>query len=646
MERRNEECPGGETTLMCGIIGSWTQRPLDPDCYTRSLRAIAHRGPDDESSYRDGPVFLGTRRLAVIDLDGGRQPVFNEDRSCAVVMNGEIYNYAELGTELRRGGHRLATKTDTEVVAHVYEDNGLTFPRALRGMFALAIWDRRHRRLVLARDRFGKKPLYYARTPDGGLVFASELKALKPLLEATGGSWTVRPQAIYDYLSLGSVPQPETIIAGVRMVPPGSVLLFDGSEPQIRRYWSLNYSRKSRLSYREAVERVRELVAESVRVRLRSDVPLGVFLSGGLDSSIVACEAAHEVGDSLETFTVQMPDPRFDESSVAARTASHLGVQHTILTLDLDPRELLWQVVRHYDQPFSDPSAIPSLAISAMASRRVTVVLNGDGGDEVFAGYRRHLAAHVAGHFGWLPGWCARTGAAVLGHLARRRRGALGFAARMCRGLPLEPPERYLVWTADKLREIDKRALWRGPQVRATEQWLETVHPENLGALDTQTATDIRVNLLSGLLVKMDMATMAHSLEGRSPLLDHRLAEFVASLPARFRLRGGRLKSLLRDGWKDRLPPEVINGKKRGFEIPLDRWLAGDLHELLMDTLASPTARLRNYLDGKFLDRLLARKTLRQRNWATLVYSLLVLELWLGEFAAQTRRYDASIRAA
>lgn len=627
---------------MCGILGSWTSRPVDPAVADRALAAIRHRGPDDEGRLVDGNVFLGMRRLAVIDLEGGRQPLKNESSDCAVVMNGEIYNYRELAGELRRGGHSLATDSDTEVAVHLYEDHGEDVGRFLRGMFALAIWDRSRRQLVLARDRFGKKPLFYARTPDGGLVFASELKALRPLLESAGGSWSIRPQGISDYLSLGSVPQPETIFEGVSMVPPGQVMTFDGHDIEFRTYWSLEEFRPSsgspgrRIGYDEAVERTRELVREAIRIRLRSDVPLGVFLSGGVDSSIIACEAAAVGGGNLETFTIGVDDPQFDESGVARRTAAALGVRHTVLPLQITPRDTLLELVRHYDQPFSDPSAIPSLAISRLAREHVTVVLTGDGGDEVFAGYRRYLAAHLAAPLEILPDGLARgmarRAAQVLGQMAGERRSRLGLAARWFRGLGMEPSERYLAWTADKLREVDKQEAWRGPEVRSTEEWLDGIRPTGLGALDSLAATDIRVNMLSGLLVKMDMATMAYSLEARSPFLDHELAEFVVSLPAAHRLRGRRLKSLLRDGWRDQLSDEVTGGKKRGFEIPLQSWLDGALREPLMDTLGSGSARVRNYLDGSLVDGLLEGGPLSDRNRPTLLYSLLVLELWLREF--------------
>ena len=387
---------------MCGILGSWTQRPLEPGVRDDALSRILHRGPDDEGQFSDGGVFLGMRRLSVVDLETGRQPLFNEQRTCAVVMNGEIYNYRELARSLRQAGHMLSTASDTEVAVHLYEDHGESFCESRNGMFALAIWDGAARRLVLARDRFGKKPLYYARTPDGGLVFASELKALRPLLEAAGGNWELRPQGIADYLSLGCVPQPETVFRGVEALPPGCTLSFDGQDVRVSSYWSLRYSDKLSTSYSTAIERTRELVAEAVRSRQPSDVHLGVFLSGGVDSSIIACEAAKLVGSDLQTFTVGVDDPRYDESAVAARTARQLGVRHMVLPLEIAPRETLLDLVRHYDQPFADPSAIPSLAISRLARQHVTVVLNGDGGVEGCAGYRRHLAAHLAGRLGWL----------------------------------------------------------------------------------------------------------------------------------------------------------------------------------------------------------------------------------------------------
>lgn len=619
---------------MCGILGAWCDEPLEPAVIDAALNAMRHRGPDDAGKFHHGKVWLAMRRLAIIDLAGGRQPLFNEERTLAVVCNGEIYNYRELSAALTAAGHRFGCQSDTEVLVHLYEEHGTALCRQLRGMYGFAIWDAHRRRLLLGRDRFGKKPLYYARTPSGGLLFASELKALRPLVLAAGGTWELREQAVYDYLSIGCVPQPETAFRGVQAVPPAATLEFDGSSVRIERYWSLCYHEKKSLSYAEALEQTRAHVAEAVHLRLRSDVPLGVFLSGGVDSSVVAYEAAREVGANLQTFTVALDDPGLDESAVAARTARRLGVRNTRLPLTVAPRQMLETLVRQYDQPFADPSAIPSLAISRLARQHVTVVLNGDGGDEVFAGYRRHLAAYLSGRLRFLPASLAAVAGKLLGRSAAHRRSPAGFAARVLRGACSPAGTRYLTWTSDRLHERDKRASWKKLPAPATEAWIESLVPHGLSALDTQLDLDRKINLLSQLLVKMDIATMAHSIEGRSPFLDHKLAEFVAALPDGYRLHRRQPKSLLRDAYRDRLPSEVISGRKRGFEIPLEAWLQTDLREVLHDTVGSSGALVRDWLEGRFIDGILHRSVLAERNWATLTYSLLVLELWLREFRA------------
>jgi asparagine synthase (glutamine-hydrolysing) len=616
---------------MCGILGGWSAEQLGPDAWQDGLARLRHRGPDDSGEFRAGPVFLGMRRLAIIDLPGGRQPLANEDGSVVVVFNGEVYNYRELIPELRGRGHHFRTESDTEVLVHLYEEDGPALCERLRGMFCFALWDARRRLLLLARDRFGKKPLYYCRTPSGGLLFASELKALRPLAAAAGLHLEVRPQGVYDYLSLCVVPQPETIYRDVHALPPGSWLCFDGQDLKTVSYWRLDFRAKSPMPYAKAVEQTRALVSESVRLRLRSDVPLGVFLSGGVDSSVVAYEAAQHVGGGLRTFTVAMGEAAFDESPVAARTARALGVQNTVLPLRVSPLAELRRLIRHYDQPYADSSAIPSLAVSRLAREHVTVVLNGDGGDELFAGYRRYWAAHHSHGLGGLLGRAVTAAAKVFSLVAPRRRSALGFGARYARGLGLRPGARYLVWTRDMLREEDKRRVWNGGRMRPTEDWIESVLPAGLSGLDTQLYGDIYIILLSDLLVKIDMATMAASLEGRSPLLDHTLAEFTARLPDSYRLRGWRLKALLKDAYRGRVPDEVLQGRKQGFEIPLRSWLRHDLNELVMDTLGAGSARVRDYLSGQFIDDLLQGKVLRDRNWAFTVYMLLVLELWLQE---------------
>ncbi len=605
---------------------------MDRESLSEALRALIHRGPDDQGHFSSPPVFLGIRRLSIIDIDGGKQPLTNEDGTIVVVFNGEIYNHVELRKDLIRRGHTFRTRCDTEVLVHLYEEAGPDLCRRLVGMFAFAIWDSRQRILVLGRDRFGKKPLYYSRTPGGGLIFASELKALQPLARGCGYDPAIDPQAIYDFLSIGVVPQPSTIWKGVSALPAASWLRFDGTNLELKSYWSLDYQPKLRIGYGDALRHVRELVAEAVQARLESDVPLGVFLSGGIDSSIVTWEAAQHIGTKLQTFTIQAGDDAFDESPIARRTAAHFGVQSTVLRLEVTPRAELERLVRQYDQPFADPSAIPSMAIARLARQHVTVVLNGDGGDEVFAGYRRYLAVRAAE---LLPSRIARMLACIQpsSRLAGRheRRTPAGFWARFTRGLELTPPERYITWTTDLLLEKDKARAWRAPPQRSTEDLIESMAQKNPGPLDTQLSTDIQIILPSALLVKMDMATMAASLEARSPLLDHRIAEFTARLPSHFKVRYGRLKPLLRDAYRNCLPEEVLRGPKRGFEIPLQKWLEGELREVVLDSLLSPSAKILAYLDQSFIKKVLEKRCLTDHNWALVVYSLLVMELWLQQ---------------
>ncbi len=618
---------------MCGINGGWVEAGIERSAIERSLDAMIHRGPDDWGVFQEHPVFLGNRRLSIIDLDTGRQPIFNEDRSVAVVLNGEIYNYKELIPDLRSRGHVFATKTDTETLVHLYEEEGTDMMRRLRGMFAFAIWDSRRRRLFVARDRFGKKPLYYSQR-DGRLIFASELKALRVLAGAVGERWSVREQGVYDYLSLGAIPQPETVFEGVHALPPASWMTYDGGSLEIKEYWRLECTPRNVESYMNVMPAVRELISDAVRIRLRSDVPLGVFLSGGIDSSVIAYEASRQVGASLKTFTIRVNDPKLDESHVARRTAESLGVENTVLTLEIDPLEDLESVIRLYDQPFADASALPSMRVSRLAAEHVKVVLNGDGGDELFAGYRRYLAFHYGRLLGWLP----RSALAVAGRFLQERSGPGGrrsstaFAARLMRGLASTPGERYLIWTLDMLGERDKARIGRMGPVRPTEAWIEENTPMHTPAgLDRAMLMDQRVNLLSCLLVKMDIASMSASVEARSPLLDHHTAEFAARLPESYKIRYGKTKALLRDAYDGLLPPEVIHGPKRGFEPPILAWLNNDLRELLLDTLGSTDARVTSYLDRSFVDELIAGKIMTDRNWAYIVYALLVLELWLRE---------------
>ncbi|WP_407542126.1 asparagine synthase (glutamine-hydrolyzing) (plasmid) [Deinococcus radiomollis] len=620
---------------MCGIVGAINVLLSQPEhALQQSLTTMIHRGPDGQGIYQRENVWMGMRRLAIIDLVHGEQPIYNEDHTLAVVFNGEIYNYRELMAELKLRGHHFATESDTEVLVHLYEERGPAMLNELRGMFVFAIHDLRDGSVFIARDRFGKKPLYYTSPASGGLLFASEIKALRPLADASRERWRINDQAIYDYLSLGVVPQPSTVYLGVYALLGGHWLRYKDEQLHIERYWQPEFAPKTSLSYEEAQERTRQLMGEATRLRLRSDVPLGVFLSGGVDSSVVAYEAAQQLGESLQTFTVATEGDH-DESPVAVRTARALGIRNHILRINPSPLEGLQTLVRQYDQPYSDSSAIPSLEISRLARQHVTVVLNGDGGDEIFAGYRRYLAVQRSAMFGIVPQPLARTTARLLEPLAKQRRSPLGFAARFARGLTLSSGERYLAWTCDMMNEADKRSAWQGPPMLPTEERVANLLRDDLPGLDRQLDGDVKINLQSDLLVKMDMATMAASVEGRSPFLDHQVADFAWTLPDHYRLRKGIAKAVLRDAYRGKLTDEVVTAPKRGFEIPLESWLKNELKEVLMDTLSQPNALIRSYIDAAMIDGVLAQKMLTDRNWAYIVYSWLVLELWLQE--EQTR---------
>jgi asparagine synthase (glutamine-hydrolysing) len=629
---------GGSSRVcgIAGILGAVDIKVSEP-ALGAALARLVHRGPDDEGTLVEPGLALGMRRLSIIDLEGGHQPLWNEDRTVAVFLNGEIYNYIELRSELESQGHTFSSRSDTEVIAHLYEERGDDLCSKLRGMFALCVWDRRRRLLLLARDRFGKKPLYWARGTKGVLVFASEIPALRVLLGVAGIPENIDRQGVYDYLSLGTVPQPGTIFAGVQSLEPSRVLVVEGESERERRYWTPQFEPKIAASYPEAMERIRAVLREAVRIRLRSDVPLGLFLSGGIDSAVVACEIAALGGHDVTAFTVSVPDRKLEEAPAAAMTAWHLGLPHVILPLELDPVRDLTDVVGRYGQPFADSSAIPSLRIARLARQDVTVALNGDGGDEVFGGYRRYAAARV---FDYLP---RRGGDSILKVVAKLtpggsvRRSASGFLRRFRRGVDRTDADRYLIWTVDLFREEEKRTMWRGGEpVRPTERLCENTDSPVASEMDRLVALDLRLNLCPDLLVKMDIATMAASLEGRSPLLDHVLAELAFSLPSSFRVRRGRLKAILRDAYAKELPEEIVHAPKRGFEVPMERWLRTELRDLVESVLLSPTARVRDWLDPSVIAALWRRGPTPDENWAGKLYALLVLELWLRDLQVVT----------
>ncbi|GAA1699063.1 asparagine synthase (glutamine-hydrolyzing) [Dietzia cercidiphylli] len=618
---------------MCGIAGVVSDRsgaPLQEAVFS-AIEAFKHRGPD-ETGYGEWPgTFLAMCRLSIIDLKHGSQPVYSEDGGVVAVFNGEIYNYRELAKSLRERGHVLNSDADSEVLVHLYEECGTAFLDKLDGMFAIALYDRKEGVFLLARDRLGKKPLYYANVPGGGLAFASELKGLVPLLDRLGISATVSDQSIFDYLSFGVVPQPGTIYKEIRCIAPGSMMVMSAAGSTVTQYWSPTFEPKLRLSYEDAKAKTRELVGAATKKRLVSDVPVGVFLSGGVDSSVVAYEIAKQGGIGVDAFTVGFEGFANDESMVAQRTAKRFGLKSHSVSLPLSPAELIPKVVKHYDQPYADSSAIPSMAISEFASKHVKVVLNGDGGDELFAGYGRYLMTRYLQR-GLTTPPRARKFFSLLERPVSHVPGSAGRRiGRLQRSLAASWEQQYLMWTVDMFDTRDKELAWIGNPQSPSERIVSELNIPALNMLDRQINAELSIVLLSDLLVKMDMATMAHSVEARSPLLDFHLAEFAFRLPANFRVRNGRRKALLKDSYRGLIPDEVIDSPKRGFSVPMGEWMGNDLRPMVGDLFESGEPLISSYLDPMFVRRLFNGTEMANKNTDFLRYSLLVLELWLRD---------------
>jgi len=616
---------------MCGISGARATGGLSPGIVSAALDCIAHRGPDSSGMAFSKSCAIGIRRLAIIDVTGGDQPIHNETGNCSVVLNGEIYNYRELRSQLQQRGHHLRTQSDTEVLVHLYEDYGTEMCKALRGMFAFAILDHRNDTLFIARDRLGKKPLYYYQSPNGGVYFSSELKGISSFVRALGLTLHLSDQAISDYLSFGYIPQPETIYRDVKALPPGSWMEIKDERILLEKYWSLPSSRSEQGSYDDATHHVRELVNESVGLRLRSDVPVGVFLSGGIDSTTIAWEAAQQIGRNLRSFAVSSGHIATDESAIATRTADRFGIPHTILHPSMNPVEAVLESVRIHDQPYADSSSIFMLAISREARKYVKVVLSGDGGDEIFAGYRRHLGARILGVLPRLPSFLADGLAWPLEACSSHRRTSLDFLARLTRGLGMDPESRYVAWTSNMMSERTKARTWTRDAQKPTTRLLGLPSTEKHSWGEQLLLLDTSISLLSDMLVKVDMASMAASIEARCPFLDHVLVEYAFSLPLHFLLKGFRLKALLKDAYHDILPEEVREAPKKGFEVPMGKWLASDLSEILKDTLLANNARLTSYLDRTILQKAAVGTLPRHMNRTGFTYALLVLELWLRQ---------------
>ncbi len=588
------------------------------------LSRLAHRGPDEEGLRTSGGAVLGARRLAIIDLIHGNQPMANEDGSVIAVQNGEIYNFRDLRMELEASGHRFMTDNDTEIIPHAYEEFGDAFPQRLRGMFAIGLWDEPRRKLLLVRDRIGKKPLVYAEFR-GGIAFASEIQALLSL----GLDRTVDEVAIAQYLSLGYVPPPRSGFANVRSLPPGTILAVeDGVLADPMRYWRLSYEPKLEMSDTEALERLRHEIDDAVKVRLMSDVPLGAFLSGGLDSSaVVAAMAAN--APKVSTFSIGFAEADFSELRYARLVAERFGTEHNEFIVEPSAMEVLPMLVRHLGNPFADSSIVPTYYVANVARQHVTVALNGDGGDELFAGYDRYRIARYLRVIDALPRAFRSAGGMLTGliPLASWMPRMLRRARRVGAMLPLDDESRYLALVTHFAKSdgaFGRRVEFRADPLALFKQALAEAQPR--GSLERILAIDTRTYLPGDLLVKMDIATMASSLEGRSPLLDQKLIEFVTHLPPHMKLRGGESKFLLRRLMKGLLPDEVINRRKMGFGVPVGRWMRGPMRSLVEDTLLAMPDR--PVVDRDVVNHLTRTHLSGRVDHTARVWSLLMLELW------------------
>ncbi len=628
---------------ICGIVYTDPERRADPGLLERMARVQNHRGPDDQGIWCQGNVGLGHVRLSIIDLSPlGHQPMTNEDQSVWVTFNGEIYNFLELREELRQKGHQFRSRTDTEVLVHLWEEEGVRCVERLRGMFAFAVWDDREKTLFLARDRMGKKPLFYAMLPDR-FLFSSEIKGILQ-------DQDIKPEpdlkALHYYLTYQSVPSPYSAFQGIVKLPPAHCLLVKEGKGEPRRYWKLSYRDKLTVNgargeaalQEEIIDRLRE----AVRIRLISDVPLGAFLSGGIDSSLVVALMAGICNHPVKTFSISFAQEEYNEAHYARLVANRYQTDHHEFKVTPDARAIFPELVWHYNEPFADPSAIPTYYVSKLARQHVTVVLNGDGGDENFAGYPRYALNGQHDREGgllpflrhWLGDLYAWQDFVRLQRLWKDPAALRAFSPRLF----------AYYWRITHFHELHQAKLYSEHMKAATAAY--PAFQLMLGKyrasdakdfLDALLNLDLELYLPDTLMVKVDIASMAHSLEARAPMLDHHFLEFAARIPANLKLRNGtESKYIFKKAAEAFLPREVIYRPKMGFGVPTDHWFRHELKDLVSDTLLSPRAVGRGYFRRDFLEKLLTEHQSGERNWQYLIWNLLMLELWHQMFIDQT----------
>jgi asparagine synthase (glutamine-hydrolysing) len=625
---------------MCGIAGFidlWDTHQsrgqeeraqiLDAMC-----RIITHRGPDDQGTMLQDGVALGMRRLSIIDLVGGHQPISGEDGSVTIVFNGEIYNFLELQPRLESLGHQFQTRSDTEAIVHAYEQFGVACLEHLRGMFALAIWDAGRRQLFIARDRAGKKPLYYTITPPGTLVFASELKSI---LLHPDVRREINPQALDAYLTLGYVPDPLCVFKHIHKLPPGHYLTFEGGRVNVRQYWDFTFEPSDSQRAEDYLDELRAILDESVRLRLISDVPLGAFLSGGIDSSTIVGLMARHMSQPVKTFSIGFHEDSYDELKYARLTANKFGTDHHEFIVTPEICDVVDKLVWHLDEPFADQAAIPNYVVAKLAREHVTVVLSGDGGDELFAGYTRYVTEHKRRNFAQVP-------RVVREKMMQPLSGRLPhgtFGRNYLYNITLDPIDRYLD-SVSVFNGLNKRALYTSSfrqQLGVDGNMASFFHEfaarvKTGDPLDQLLYLDSKTYLPGDILAKVDRTSMAASLEARAPLLDHKLIDFVTRIPASLKMAGLETKHLFKRAVQDVVPTEILNRPKQGFGVPIQEWINRQLRERIRETLMDQRTRQRGFVETGYVDLLLDEHERERRDHSSGLWALMMLELWLRNF--------------
>ncbi|MBC7899628.1 MAG: asparagine synthase (glutamine-hydrolyzing) [Saprospiraceae bacterium] len=625
---------------MCGITGFVKNdgSVVDRSIVERMNAAITHRGPDDDGFYVDENAALGMRRLSIIDLAGGKQPIHNADRSKWIVYNGEIYNYQELRKGLEERGHEFYTNSDTEAIIHLFDEYGPDCLDHLRGMFAFAIWDTTDKSLFLARDRVGKKPILYSHQTNGELIFGSEFQAL---LQHPDISREVDLEAIDSYLSYLCIPAPLTAFKQIRKLEPGHWMRWKDGAVETKRYWMPDFSKKIKITEEEAITETTRILRESTKLRMISEVPLGAFLSGGVDSSMVVALMAQESSQPVKTFSIGFEEQDFSELKYAKIVAEHVGAEYNEFIVRPNAMEVLPTLVEHYGEPYADSSAIPTYYVAKETRKHVTVALNGDGGDESFAGYERYAAMRMAETYHRLPRPLRKAFIETPVNLlptSEIKRSRFRDAKRFLQAANLPTTERYFRWMSTFDRTA-KSAIYTDDFSEAVsaanaagylETWFEKAN--GTGMLDSTLLTDQMTYLPNDLLVKVDIASMANSLEARSPFLDHKLIEFAASLPENLKMRRFETKSLLKKAAARLVPKEVIYRRKMGFGVPIGKWIRGEMKDFVREILLSEKSLKRGIVKPEMLEKYVNEHINAERDHSFQLWTLLMLELWFQRF--------------